>query len=253
MRQQYRCLGTLQETQVDINDPSPSQLIDVQPSSSSLSPIADPIGESLLSSSSSAAKLSAGNPAAASAQAMTFCGVEGGGNHFVYLVDCSRSMGKAFESARAELIASINALKPEQRFYVIFFDAEPDYMGFQASEGNHRQSVPATPENKRALQRWAHTIQMDRGAAPYEPLRVELELKPDVIFMLSDGEFPQGIEDLLREHNRVNNLFGDDRAKSIVHTISYHSQVGEERMRSIAAQNQGQYRHIPRPETNPAK
>ena len=78
---------------------------------------------------------------------------------------------------------------------------------------------------------------MDRGRAPYEPLEFALELKPDVIFLLSDGEFPVGIESLLRERNRVENLFGESRIRSIVHTIGYHSRSGEARMRAIAGQN----------------
>ena len=91
------------------------------------------------------------------------------------------------------------------------------------------------------------SIAMDRGRAPYEALRFALKLKPDVIFLLSDGEFPQGIEDLLREENRVENLFGESYPISIVHTIGYHSQRGEQRMRRIAEQNGGQYRHVRKP------
>jgi hypothetical protein len=176
-----------------------------------------------------------------------FCGVEGGGNHFVYLVDSSGSMGDGFESARRELLASIEILKPDQRFYVVFFDAESDYMRLRNPKQDESQSVNATPENKAALKRWAMRIAMDRGRAPYDPLRFALELKPDVIFLLSDGEFPQGIEDLLREENKVENLFGDSHPISIVHTISYHSKEGESRMRRIAEQNKGQYRYIPKP------
>ncbi len=181
---------------------------------------------------------------------MNFCGVDGGGNHFVYLVDSSGSMGDAFESARTELLRSINLLKPDQRFYVIFFDAEPDYMRLASLDHDEPRSVYATAENKHKLQRWARTIRMDRGRAPYDALPFALELNPDVIFLLSDGEFPQRIEDLLQDLNRVDNLFGDDGPISIVHTIGYHSRDGESRMRRIAAQNGGQYRHVPKPNSN---
>ena len=90
-------------------------------------------------------------------------------------------------------------------------------------------------------------ITKNDGRAPYNPLKFALELRPDVIFLLSDGEFPQGIEDLLKEQNRVENLFGDSGPISIVHTIGYHSRAGESRMRRIAEQNKGQYRHVPKP------
>jgi hypothetical protein len=178
---------------------------------------------------------------------MQFCGVEGGGNHFVYLVDSSGSMGEAFNSARRELLASIELLTPEQKFYVVFFDEVSDYMRLSDPNQDEPRSVYATPENKAKLRRWAMQISMDRGKAPNDPLRFALKLKPDVIFLLSDGEFPQSIEDLLTEENAVSNLFGDSRLISIVHTIGYFSKEGESRMRRIAEENQGQYRHVPKP------
>jgi hypothetical protein len=176
-----------------------------------------------------------------------FCGVEGGGNHFVYLVDSSGSMGDGFASARVEVLNSIAALKPDQRFYVVFFDSQSDNMRLRDPNRDEPRSARATPENCAALRRWAMRIEMDRGRAPYEAIRFALQLRPDVIFLLSDGEFPQGIEDLLREENNVENLFGDSRPISIVHTIGYHSREGESRMRRIAEQNRGQYKYVAKP------
>ncbi|TWU03769.1 hypothetical protein Pla100_06990 [Neorhodopirellula pilleata] len=181
---------------------------------------------------------------------MEFCGVEGGGNHFVYLVDSSGSMGDAFVSARRALLDSIEMLTPKQRFYVIFFDANCDYMRITRADQDEPRSVYATPENKSRLKAWAMRVSMDRGRAPYEPLEYALKtLKPDVIFLLSDGEFPAKIEDILKENNLVTNLFGDESPVSIIHTISYYSREGETRMRRIAEQNHGQYRHVPKPES----
>ncbi len=210
-------------------------------------PPAPPSPASTAMTSSALASAAAMSVKSDSDAKIQFCGVEGGGNHFVYLVDSSGSMGQGFESARAELLASIQVLKPDQRFYVVFFDAQPDYMRLSNANADEPRSVNATPGNKAALKRWAMRISKDRGRAPYDPLRFALELKPDVIFLLSDGEFPQGIEDLLKEENKVENLFGESHPISIVHTISYHSKEGESRMRRIAEQNKGQYRYIPKP------
>lgn len=178
---------------------------------------------------------------------MEFCGIEGGGNHFVYLVDSSASMGDAFDFARAELLRSIELLDEDQRFYVIFFDEQTDYMRLRPTLQREPRSVYATAENKAALRRWAKTIEMDRGQAPYEALPFAIDLRPDVIFLLSDGEFPARIEQLLGEINHVENLFGDQGPVSIVHTIGYHSRQGEQRMRRIAQQHGGRYRHVPAP------
>jgi hypothetical protein len=215
------------------------------PIQSSLQPNAVP--EMFQAASASAGPLSKIDMKSDSRMTTQFCGVEGGGNHFVYLVDSSGSMGLGFDSARAELLKSIDELKPNQRFYVIFFDAEPDFMRLSSSNVDEPQSVSATTENKQALRRWAMRIHQDRGKAPYDVLRFALQLRADVIFLLSDGEFPQGIEDLLKEHNKVTNLFGDSKNVSIVHTIAYFSEEGESRMRRIAQQNGGQYRYVPRP------
>ncbi|MCD0459764.1 vWA domain-containing protein [Roseiconus lacunae] len=178
---------------------------------------------------------------------MEFCGIEGGGNHFIYLVDSSKSMGDGFESARDALLRSISLLKPTQRFYVVFFDEEPEYMRLADPGVDEPRSVYATDENKRALRRWAMSIQMDLGRAPYEVLPFAIEQRPDVIFLLSDGEFPQRIEEMLSEINRLDNLFGDEGPISLVHTIGYHSRVGESRMKRIAAKNGGRYRYVPKP------
>ena len=203
-----------------------------------------PATASISSTSRTAAAMSLKSDSNAKIQ---FCGVEGGGNHFVYLVDSSQSMGDAFLSARNELLASIETLTPKQRFYVIFFDKEPDYMRLGAAQQDEQRSVYATAENKAALRHWAMQIKMDLGWAPYDPIRFALSLKPDVIFLLSDGEFPQKFEDLVHAENKVANLFGDSSPISIIHTISYFSKAGESRMRRIAEQNQGQYRHVPKP------
>ncbi|MGB0598376.1 MAG: hypothetical protein ACPGLY_16940 [Rubripirellula sp.] len=183
----------------------------------------------------------------ATAEKIEFCGIEGGGNHFVYLVDSSKSMGQAFPLARAELLRSIEALKSDQRFYVIFFDAQSDYMRIADRGIDEVFSVSATAENKSALGDWAMGVEMDVGQAPYESLRFAFKLKPDVIFLLSDGEFPEGIEALIATANQAENLFGERQHCSIVHTIGFHSQKGGARMRRIAQQNGGQYRHIPKP------
>lgn len=233
---------TPSETQYDLSELGEMKITELKPTDIA-GPPAPPIDSPLSSQAMSAAM----SMSSSSESSMQFCGVEGGGNHFVYLVDSSGSMGDAFESARTELLDSIRQLKPDQRFYVVFFDAEPDYMRLSDPNEDEPRSVTASPENKRMLQRWAMTIKMDRGKAPYDPLKFAIGLQPDVIFLLSDGEFPQGIEDLLQEINQFDNLFGDNGPISLVHTIGYHSRDGETRMKRIAKQNGGQYRHVPKP------
>ncbi len=215
---------------------------------------APPTTSDLLSSSSSSLSSSAMKSLKSDSNMKSqFCGVDGGGNHFVYLVDSSGSMRDGFQSARTELLASIDQLKPDQRFYVVFFDEEPDYMRISDPRVDESASVMATAENKRRLRTWAMNVEMNKGKAPYEILPFALLLRPDVIFLLSDGEFPVKIEEILREKNRQENLFGESGPISIVHTIRYHGIEGEsgrkaeETMVKIAKENGGQYRHVPKP------
>ena len=188
-----------------------------------------------------------------SVEKMQFCGVDGGGNHFIYLVDSSGSMGTGFPSARTELLASIDMLKPDQRFYVVFFDEEPANMRITNPNEDEPTSVMATPENKQRLRRWAMTVEMNKGKAPYDSMEFALSLRPDVIFLLSDGEFPARMAELLRTQNHEENLFGESGPISIIHTIRYHGVEGqqglnaEKNMIVIAKENGGQYRHVPKP------
>jgi len=218
--------------------------------------LAVPSTSDLFSSSSSSLSSSAMKSLKGDSTAKTqFCGVDGGGNHFVYLVDSSGSMRDGFQSARDELLASIDQLKPDQRFYVVFFDDDPAYMRLSDPNVDESASVMATPENKKRLRAWAMTVQMDKGRAPYDILPFALTLRPDVIFLLSDGEFPARIEEILREQNHEENLFGESGPISIVHTIRYHGLEGEvgkdaeATMVKIAKENGGQYRHVPKPKT----
>lgn len=178
-----------------------------------------------------------------------FAGVEGGGNHFVYLVDSSNSM-KNFNEARVELLRSVDALKPDQRFYVVFYDEQPDFMRISNPSVDEPASVYATPANKQAFRRWAMTTQQQKGKSPPEVLEFAFKLRPDVIFLLSDGEFSEKTETVIRQANRQENLFGDSGPVSIIHTIRYpgvsstEGRQAEVQMRRIAEENGGQYRNV---------
>lgn len=250
--------------EIDTSEPEPQPIEPPQPAASPFEAELDPIGTiaagipnidpspafvppsaslASLKSSTSISKLSS-QPAAK----MEFCGVKGGGNHFVYVIDSSNSIGESFQSARAELIRSIDLLKPNQRFYVICYDAKIEYMRIRDPRVPETTSVRATDQNKAALRRWALTITQEKGKSgdAAEAMAFALGLRPDVIFLLSDGEFPEKVETMLKENNKIENLFDAPRPISIIHTICYHNREGETRMKRVAAQNGGQYRYVPK-------
>lgn len=200
-------------------------------------------------SGAQAADLASSQLTGASENRVQFAGVDGGGNHFVYLVDSSNSM-RNFNEARQELLRSVEALQADQRFYVIFYDEMPALMRLTAANQDEPTSVLATAENKLALRRWAMTIGQEKGRSPIETLEFAFQLEPDVIFLLSDGEFSAATEEVIQKSNRHENLFGESQLVSIIHTIRYpgHSNAGaakaEIQMRRIAENNGGQYRNV---------
>lgn len=203
----------------------------------------------LLSSQASSMTSLSRSPRGDTESNVQFAGVAGGGNHFVYLVDSSQSMRK-FNEARMELLRSVDALKNDQRFYVIFYDQEPDRMRLSDPGLDEPTSVLATPANKAALRRWAMTIRQQRGKSPIDVLPFAFRLRPDTIFLLSDGEFAARTEEVIREHNRRDNLFGEDGPVSIIHTIRFpgataaEARSAEVQMQRIARENGGQYRNV---------
>lgn len=200
-------------------------------------------------SAAQASDLASSQLAAASENRVQFAGVDGGGNHFVYLVDSSNSM-RNFNEARQELLRSVDALQADQRFYVIFYDETPALMRLTAANEDEPTSALATAENKLALRRWAMTIGQEKGRSPIETLEFAFRLEADAIFLLSDGEFSAATEEVIEKSNRHENLFGESQLVSIIHTIRYpgHSTAGaakaEVQMRRIAENNGGQYRNV---------
>lgn len=122
------------------------------------------------------------------------------GNDFVFIVDSSMSMTQKFADAKRELEYAIRKLSPDQRFYVLFFDRNTARMTFGSWDRKHRQYtfnaepepdlVPGTTPNVDAFVYWMNTIQLEFATNPYEATAFTINvLKPDAIFLLSDGEF----------------------------------------------------------------
>ena len=248
-------------TEITSSQPVPSDDAPVEPSVESevsevaIAEVASAVAASSLPAQAavvnegSAANLAGSQLSRSNELKVQFAGIEGGGNHFVYLVDSSNSM-RNFNEARAELLRSVDALQPDQRFYVVFYDQNPTHMRISAADEDDASSMLATPENKLVLRRWAMTIRQEKGKSPVETLRFAFGLEPDVIFLLSDGEFSAETEEVIRELNQRENLFGESQLATIIHTIRYpgyspgEATKAEAQMRRIAGENGGQYRNI---------
>ncbi len=216
-------------------------------SSGSIGDLADAFSEASQSALSGAA-MSAMN---GDAKSTVFCGVSTGGSRICFLVDSSRSMSKGrFEAARDELLRTIDSFSADKRFYVIFFDENPAAMSFNSSTPE-RYLAMATDENKRAVRTWAMTVEKEPGKAPDEALKLAFKLEPEVIFLLTDGEFPDRTEALIRQLNQRESLLGDSTHRCIVHTIAFHGKEGIERLKRIATAHKGTFRYVAPPGGNP--
>lgn len=252
----------LEQTEVSESNEELSQeeTVEVADVVESLSQATDAVRESLtidqlvprpsMSSPLAASSLSqAVSGATAESLATTFFGASGGGNHFVYLVDNSGSMDDVapdgFDLARNEVLRAVDSLREDQRFYVIFFGEQTLPMQLGPGGDTPSHSVYATAENKLSLRSWAMSLGMQSGKWPEEALELAFELRPDCIFLLTDGAMPARVESFIAERNLIDNLFDGPQPRSIVHTIGFHNESGGAQLRSIAAANGGTYHFVP--------
>lgn len=248
---------------VDVDQPTellePTQSMQESNLAESLSDFGEPVseGRGQATAVSSASQLSNRSAVTAvrsqpSKSVVTFYGAAATGNSFCFVIDGSGSMrGGPWEAARNELLRCIGALKPTQRFHVIFFNKEisviPDPEGGQPATA----ALYATPENKMHAQRWLESLQIAIGAPPIDALKLALELECDGIYFLADGEMSdkaaKRLLEILREKNRTDDIVDGQIVLVPIHTIAYYSDKGLAVMKAIADENRGQFAYVPKP------
>lgn len=153
----------------------------------------------------------------------------------VFVVDMSASMndGPRFDRAVGELIRSLNALAPTQKFFVFFFNA----VTYPMLDMRSAQLTPATPANRAKVVKWIKTLQADNDTAPEDALERALKLQPQVIYFLTDGEIPPTTPYTVKGLNHAH--------KTLIHTIAFGTEDGAEMLRAIAQDNGGKYQFVP--------
>jgi hypothetical protein len=173
-----------------------------------------------------------------------FFGVQGSGNRFVYVVDCSRSMfGEKWNRVRQELIRSLDELQPEQSFYIILFDGQSHPM-FGPSD-YAKDMLPATTDNIARARRWVSGYQLGANTSPLASVTHAMKLKPHAVFLLTDGEFADSTAQWLRDHNRIMRIDEKPRIRTPVHTIGIFNKKSQRLLKRIARENNGQFQFIP--------
>ena len=166
----------------------------------------------------------------------TFFGTKAAGQSVVYVVDCSSSMNvrhtrsaTRFHRLKIELLNSVASMKPNQSFYIIFFNDQPIPMPARTMQ-------PARPALQRQYLEWMARMRANGKTDPLSSMKMALRLKPDVIYFLTDGNFypPTAIA-----------LSRIRQPRSVIHTITFGERNAEPLMKSIAVANRGTYRFIP--------
>ena len=172
-----------------------------------------------------------------------FFGVQAKGNAFVYVIDGSTSMrsrGK-WETCKRELIRSVRRLRGSQRFYVYIFSRDTVRM-FDSARVPMRLE-PVTSENVKKMEDWLNRYQLTSGTYPRSAVVEALEkLRPDVVYLLSDGEFADGD----RTEEYVLSAAKKSSRMPKINTIAFQTQRGQEVLKRIAEATGGQYTYVGR-------
>jgi hypothetical protein len=116
-----------------------------------------------------------------------FFGAREHAHSFAYVIDCSGSMAmrNSLDVAKRELLASLGQLPPDAQFSVIFYNSLPYLL---TDPEGRKGLMAATEAHKRQVQAQLATIAPDGGTDHMAALRKALELKPEVIFFLTDAD-----------------------------------------------------------------
>jgi len=113
----------------------------------------------------------------------TMYGVTAKGSSFVYVIDRSSSMTDVLRSAKNELMASLRRLDESQQFQVIFFNNAPLQL-----KKNRALMFHGTEADRRLVEDQLTGVSASGGTNRVLALETALDLKPDVIYFLTDSE-----------------------------------------------------------------
>ncbi|MCA9008498.1 MAG: VWA domain-containing protein [Planctomycetaceae bacterium] len=160
-----------------------------------------------------------------------FFGITATGDSFIYIIDSSGSMGETRSSkAKRELERSIMSLEEGKRIFVIFFS--DDFYSMFSPQTTETTFLSATDNNKDRIVEWAKSFPSRGGTNPDGALQVAIDMNPDSIFFLTDGDFDARVVANVRQRN-LNRI--------PINTIGFQDQSGERNLKQIAADSGGKY------------
>jgi hypothetical protein len=168
-------------------------------------------------------------------------GIEAEGATFVYVFDRSASMSepknRPINAAKEELLKSLEPMERVHQFYIVFYNEAPRM--FQPG-GEKGKLVFANDDNKEAAKKFVNAIAPEGGTNHRAALDVALKIRPDVIFLLTDGD----AEDDLTAHDleridKVNNGI------SQIHVIQFKGDFPTgPNLQKLAKENRGEFKSV---------
>ncbi len=168
-----------------------------------------------------------------------FFGTEIQARRILYMLDNSGGMRKGgkFEALVSELQTSISRLDPKQQFYVIFYSDTfyPLFYPYSVYE-----FAWSTPMSQNRLSTWLDSVELCTGNAIDEALAAAEKIRPDAVFLLTDGNL------FTTDEKEALLLYPADRSYPI-HTfglgVSENSRTAD-RLKAVAEANGGTFRAI---------
>jgi hypothetical protein len=163
-------------------------------------------------------------------------GYSGNAKKIAFVCDASGSMLSKFSTLRRELSKSIRVLSPVHSFSLIFFQK-------QTCIYLDQNLMMATPDAKLRADKFLETVTPREETNPIPALELAFKEKPDLIYLLTDGDFPDNAAVL----NRIHQL--DKDAKVKINTIAFVADTDNDTefmalLKQIAQETGGVYRYV---------
>ncbi|MGB0596409.1 MAG: hypothetical protein ACPGLY_06950 [Rubripirellula sp.] len=191
-----------------------------------------------------------------------FFGSRAYGNQFVFVLDISYSMrarnGGRYARAAEELVRAVAQLRPDQQYCVFLFSWYTQEMfynrraGYTKAGGDHAQK----------LRTWLGQIRLDAGTDPRRALSLALQMKPDAVYLLSDGHFNQPVSpnsetgwfdaDGVRSFESVLQGVEQRFDRTPIHSIAFENPFTVNTMCTIAEKTGGHFRYVQTGSLEPA-
>lgn len=173
-------------------------------------------------------------PAVKAEQKVEFFSVKSEAQTVAFVVDCSSSMsGAPFDRCRLELIRAIINLRPDQAFYVIFFNDGPVPLSGDNTANPTWSTAQSWIKHQTGVR--LASAYSDGGTNPEPSIRIAASINPDVIYLLSDGGFSFSNSTILELRHRGIK----------VNTIAFMDPAGSRLLQEIAAGTNGVYNFVP--------